>query len=102
MSLRVDRPDQRIANESGEQEAGKNIKDKVVDIIARNALGHAIDDHRADDSRRRPCGKQTAMDRADEPRAEHVGEIGRHDTRCLCARIYVLAEVRWRWTLKVL
>jgi hypothetical protein len=55
MPLRVDRPDQRIANESGEQEAGKNIKDKVVDIIARNALGHAcvmqvIDDHRADDS----------------------------------------------------
>jgi hypothetical protein len=41
MPLRVDRPDQRIANESGEEEAGKNIKDKAVDIIARNALGHA-------------------------------------------------------------
>ena len=57
MPLRVDRPNQRIANESGDQEAGKNLKDKVVDIIARNALGHArvmqvIDDHRADDSRR--------------------------------------------------
>ena len=107
MPLRVDRPDQRVANESGDEEAGKNIKDNVVDIITRNALGKAcvmqvIDDHRADDSRRRPCGKQTAMDRADEPRAEHVGEIGRHDTRCLCARIYVLAEVRWRWMLKVL
>ena len=56
--LGVNRPDQRIANESGDQEAGKNIKDQVVDMIARNALGHArvmqvIDDQRVHGSS--PC-----------------------------------------------
>lgn len=40
MPLRVDRPDQRIANESGEEEAGKHPKDLVVDMIAWNALRH--------------------------------------------------------------
>jgi hypothetical protein len=60
MPLRADRPDQRVANESRDEETGKNIKDQVVDMVARNALGHArvmqvIDDHRAHDpSRRRP------------------------------------------------
>ena len=46
-------------------------------MVARNALGHArvmqvIDDHRTDDPRGRPCGEQTAVDRADIPRAENI------------------------------
>jgi hypothetical protein len=83
MPFRADRPDQRIANESGDEEAGKNIKDLVIDMIARNTFGHPrvvqiVDDHRAGDPRRRPGGEQTAMDRADVLRAEHIREIGWH------------------------
>ena len=55
-------------------------------MVARNALGHArvmqvIDDHRADNPRRRPCGEQTAMNGADIPRAENIREIGRHGSK---------------------
>src|ERR1700724_1774560 len=80
MPIGVHRPDQRIANESGDEEAGKNIKDLVVDMVARNALGtecvmQVIDDHRAHDPRRRPRGEQSAMYRTDVPRAENVREI---------------------------
>ena len=83
MPLRADRPNQRVANELSDEEAGKNIKDLIVDMIARNTLGHmrimqVIDDYWTDDPRRRPRGEQTAMDRADEPRAENIREIGRH------------------------
>jgi hypothetical protein len=47
----VNRPDQRVANESGDEEGGENVKYQIVDIIARNAFGHAcvmqvIDEHR--------------------------------------------------------
>jgi hypothetical protein len=41
MPLGVNRPDQRIANESGDEEGGENVKYQIVDIVARNALGHA-------------------------------------------------------------
>jgi hypothetical protein len=56
MPLRVDRPDQRVANESGDEEDGENVKYQIVDIIARNALGHAcimqvIDEHRTGNPR---------------------------------------------------
>jgi hypothetical protein len=40
--LGVNRPDQRIANESGYEEAGKHIKDQVEDMIARNALATRV------------------------------------------------------------
>ena len=76
-ALHADRPDQRIANRSGEEEAGKNIKDLVMNMIARNTFGHPrvvqiVDDRRAGDPRRRPGGEQTAMDRADVLRAECI------------------------------
>jgi hypothetical protein len=46
----MDRPDQRIANESGNEQGCEHIKDQVVDLIARNAFDHAgvmqvVDDH---------------------------------------------------------
>jgi hypothetical protein len=84
--LGVNRPDQRVANESGDEEGGENVKYQIADIIARNALGHAcvmqvIDEHRPGNPRRRPRGKQTAMDRADESRTEQIRELGRHGSK---------------------
>ena len=61
----------------------QHVHGGVVELVARHAgreleLADVVHHHRADDAGGRPCGQQPAMDRADELRPEHVGEIGRH------------------------
>jgi hypothetical protein len=58
----MQRADEQVGHEARHKQACKHIKNRVVDLIGRNALGfalvvHVIHDHRADDARSRPGGE---------------------------------------------
>lgn len=83
MIARIDCLDQVIADEPDHQQSGHDVHGGVVGLRLRHTMrdvvfADVVHQHRTEDARRRPCGKQQAMDGADIADAEHVLQIGRH------------------------
>src|SRR6266478_158098 len=79
----VNRLDQEVADQSGDQHGAQNVHRCVVELVTRNAclkleLADVVHHHRTDDAGGRPRRQQPAVNSAHKLRSEHVGEIGRH------------------------
>src|ERR1700722_12174617 len=75
--------DKEIGDQANDEKSDEPIKDRVVNVIAWDALGdprimEVVDQDWTDDAGRRPRREQATVDRADILRAEHIGEIGRY------------------------
>ena len=83
MPFRAHRPDQEIADQSGDQHRTEDVHGGVVELVGLDAgrkleLADVVHDDRTDDAGCRPRCQQTSMNGAHELGVEHVGEIGRH------------------------
>src|SRR5262249_49907353 len=89
--LRIDRPDQIVANQSDHEHARQDIERVVIEMVAWPAcrelsFADVVHNDWANDTGCRPSCKQPAMNCTHKLGAEHVGEISRYG--CKSAAIH--------------